>query len=66
MGLKMPWPYRTLGIGVIVALNWAIGYFGIFVPRVDITPYHLILIPVFAVLILIILFRAAKLDYLFP
>ena len=66
IGLKMPWRYRTLGIGVIVALNWAIGYFGIFVPKVEITPYHLILVPVVTVTLLIILFRAAKLDYLFP
>ena len=66
IGLKIPLLYRTLGIGVIVALNWAIGHFGIFVPQVEITPHHLILIPVVAVALLIVLFRAAKLDYLFP
>lgn len=66
IGLKMPWQYRTLGIGVIVALNWAIGHFDIFVPQVEITPYHLILVPVVSLTLLIVLFRAAKLDYLFP
>jgi hypothetical protein len=66
IGLKMPLRYRILGIGVIIALNWAIGHFGIFVPQVEITPHHLILVPVVAVALLIILFRVAKLDYLFP
>lgn len=66
IGLKMPLRYRILGIGVIVALNWAIGHLGIFVPQVGITSHYLILIPVIAVTLLIVLFRAAKLDYLFP
>ncbi|MCL6611697.1 MAG: hypothetical protein K6T66_09190 [Peptococcaceae bacterium] len=66
IGLRMPWLYRTLGIGAIVAVNWAIGYSGIFLPQVEITPYHLILFPVVAIALLIILFRAAKLDFLFP
>lgn len=66
IGLKIPWQYRALGIGVIVALTWAVGYFGIFVPQVDISPYHLILFPVLAVALLTALFRVAKLDYIFP
>lgn len=66
IGLKMPWRYRVLGIGVIVALNWAIEYFGVFVPVVSITPHLLILVPIGAIALLIVLFKAAKLDYLFP
>lgn len=66
IGLKIPWRYRTLGIGVIVVVNWVIGHFGIFLPQVEITPYHLIIFPVVAVALLIVLFRAAKLDYSFP
>lgn len=66
LGLKMPCRYRFAGIGGIFLLNWAIGYFGIFVPQVSISPYHLIFIPFVTVILLIILFRAAKLDYLFP
>lgn len=66
IGLKMPLRYRAIGIVVIVALNWAIGHFGIFVPQVNITSHHLNLVPVAAVALLIVLFKAAKLDYLFP
>jgi hypothetical protein len=62
----MPWRYRTLGIGAVVALNWAMGYFGIFVPKINVTAHHLILGPLVAVALLIGLFRAAKIDYLFP
>lgn len=65
-GLKMPWRYRLTGLGVLFALNWAIGHFGIFVPQVEISPHYLILVPVVTVALLIVLFRAAELDYLFP
>lgn len=66
LGLKMPLRYRVLGIGVIVALNWAIGYFDIFVPLVALSPHHLILVPIVAVTLLVVLFKAAKLGYLLP
>lgn len=66
LGLKIPCRYRTLGIGGIIGLNWAIGYFGIFVPKANITPHHLMIVPAIAIALLIFLFRAAKLDYLFP
>lgn len=65
-GLKMPWRYRILGIGVIVALDWAIAHFGLFVPIGPITSHHLILFPLGAMFFLMVLFRAAKLDFLFP
>lgn len=66
VGLRIPRGHRALGIGAIIALNWAMGHFGIFVPLVNITPQHLILIPVITVTLLIILFTASKLHYLFP
>lgn len=66
VGLRLPWRWRFLGIIAIVALNWSIGYFGLFLSQAAITPYHLILIPAVVVTLLTILFRAAKLDYLFP
>ena len=66
LGVKMPCRYRLLGIAGIILLNWAIGYFGIFVPKVSITSHQLILVPIITVALMIILFRAAKLDYLFP
>jgi len=50
----------------MIFVRLAIGQFGIFVPQVEITPHHLILVPVVAVALLIVIFRVAKLDYLFP
>lgn len=66
IGLKIPLRYRAIGICFIVALNWAIGYFGVFVPVVSITSHLLILGPIGAIALLTVLFKAAKLDYLFP
>lgn len=66
IGLKIPLRYRAVGIGVIIALNWAIGHFGIFVPQVAITPHHLILVPAASIALLTVIFRAAGLNYLFP
>jgi hypothetical protein len=66
-GLRLPLALRLLAPVVIIILEWALGYFGIFVPQADITPYHLALVPVISVALVIGLFRAAKLDgYLFP
>ncbi|WP_425060168.1 hypothetical protein SCACP_08350 [Sporomusa carbonis] len=66
MGLKLPFRYRTLGIGVIVGLNWVIEHFGIFVPQANISPYHIIFVPVLASVLLQILFKITRVDYLFP
>lgn len=66
IGLKIPLRYRALGIVVIIALNWAIGHFGIFMPQMAITPHHLILAPAASLALLIAIFRAARLNYLFP
>ncbi|MDF9409582.1 hypothetical protein L7E55_14675 [Pelotomaculum isophthalicicum JI] len=65
LGIKMPLRYRTLGVGMIIVLNWAIGHFGIFVPQVGITSHHLILVQIVSVAVLIFLFKAAKLNYFF-
>jgi len=65
-GLKMPRLYRTLGIGIVIAMTWAIGHYGIFVPQVAITPYHLLLLSAASLALLTVLFRMAGLDYLFP
>lgn len=66
IGLRMPFYCRILGIVIIAGMNWAIGYFGIFVSYMNITPNHLILAYLAAIPLLWLLFRAAKLDYLFP
>lgn len=67
IGLKLRLRYRLGGIALLALVNWAIGHYHIFVAH---EPYifaqQLILVPVVAVPILIILFKAAKLDYLFP
>jgi len=66
LGLKMPFRYRFIGVGIIVTLYWGLGHFGIFIPQAKITSLHLVLVPLIAVFLLTALFRAARLDYLFP
>jgi hypothetical protein len=66
IGLKMPFRYRAIGIGIIAMLNWAVGHFSVFVPHANITSHHLDLVPLVAIPLLIALFRIARLDYLFP
>jgi hypothetical protein len=67
IGLKLRLRYRLIGIVVLVMINWAIDKYHIFVPHTaDVSAYQLIFVPMIAVPIVIILFRVAKLDYLFP
>jgi hypothetical protein len=67
IGLKLRLRYRLIGIIGLVIINWTIGKYHIFVPQmVDVSAYQLVFVPMIAVPILIILFRLAKLDYLFP
>lgn len=66
IGLKISFYKRISGIVIIILLDWAIGYFGIFVPQVNITSHLLILFPIVVVPMMIALFKIAKLDYLFP
>lgn len=67
LGLKLRFRYRLAGIGVLVLLNWSIGYFDVFVPRAAwVSPLLLLLVSAVALPVVIVLFRAAKLDYLFP
>ena len=66
-GLKMSFRYRLIGIVIIVLVNWAYGYFGILVPQQPgFSSNYLDLIPLVALPLLIVLFRLAKLAYLFP
>lgn len=66
LGLRMPFLYRIAGLGIILALNWAVGHFGLFVPHSDIFSLHLSLVPLIVTPILIALLKAARLSYLFP
>ncbi len=58
--------YKVLGIFAALAVTWAIGHFGIFIPQAEITPYHLLILSAAALVATIALFRAAKLDCLIP
>jgi hypothetical protein len=67
VGLRIRLRYRCIGIALILLINWIIGQYGIFEPRMaGISAHQLILVPVAVVPIVIIIFRLAKLDYLFP
>ena len=66
IGLPLPFRYRLTGYALIAIIYWALGAFQFFVPLADISSLHLIIIPTLVVPFLLILFRAAKLDYLFP
>ncbi len=66
IGLRLCFRYRLLAIVIIAGINWLIGHLGVFVPTVAISPQCLILVPLTIIIFLVILFRAANLDYLFP
>ncbi len=67
LGLKMKFRYRLAGIAAMVFINWNIGHFDFFVPQVTgFSSQALILVSVVAVPVVIMLFWAAKLDYLLP
>lgn len=66
IGLPMSFRYRLAGFVLIAMIYWALDVFQFVVPLADISAFHLVLIPTLVVPILLILFRAAKLDYLFP
>jgi hypothetical protein len=67
LGLKLRLRYRFAGIAILALINWGIGQYHIFVPRVaHVSAEQLILVPIIAVPIVIMLFRMSKLDYLFP
>jgi hypothetical protein len=67
LGLKLRLRYRFAGIAILALINWSIGQYHIFVPRVaDVSAEQLILVPIIAVPIVVMLFGIAKLNYLFP
>jgi len=67
IGLKMPFRWRIAAGGAIILINWALGYSGIFVPQTaGITSQHLNLLTLSTLPLLAGIFKAARLDYLFP
>jgi hypothetical protein len=66
IGLRLRFRYRLFGIGLLASVNWAIGYYNIFVSPVAMSSQYLTLVPIIGILFVIILFHTAKLDYLFP
>ncbi len=67
IGLKLRLCYRLLGVAILILINWDIGQYDIFVPLLaGISSQQLILVPIVTVPIVMILFRVARLDYLFP
>lgn len=66
LGLKLRLRQRVAGMAVIIVLNAIIADLGIFVPQTDITSQHLLFVPLAASLLVIWLFKAARLDYLLP
>ena len=66
IGLAMSFRYRLVGVGIILAIYWAIGYFGVFIPFANISSFHLALIPFAVIPWLTILYNSARLSYLFP
>lgn len=66
IGLELRFRYRLAGLALLAAINWAIGYYDIFVPLAGLPSHYLIVIPAITVSILFVLFRAAGLEWLFP
>lgn len=65
IGLRLRFRYRLLGIALLALVNWAIGYFNIFVSPIEMSSQYLTLVPIIGVLFVIVLFHIAKVDYLF-
>jgi hypothetical protein len=66
IGFRLRFRYRFFGILFLASVNWALGYSDIFVSPIKMTSQYLTLVPVMGVLFVIALFRAARLDYIFP
>ncbi len=67
IGLKLQFRYRLAGIAILVLFNWFLGEYHIFVPSGEnITAVYLILVSALAIPLTILLFKLAKLKYLFP
>lgn len=66
IGIRMRFRYRLLNLCSIVLINWLLDYAGMFVSNGDFTVQHLLAVPLVATIALIILFKKAQLNYLFP
>jgi hypothetical protein len=67
IGLKLRLRYRLIGIVILVFINWSLEQYHIFVPTMmNVTGVQLILVSIIVVPIIMLLFKLAKLDYLFP
>lgn len=67
IGLKIRLRYRLALVATLAAMNWSVGYYRVFVPcAANISPQLLLVVSAVAVPIVIILFKVAKLEYLFP
>ncbi|MDR3588220.1 MAG: hypothetical protein P4N41_01000 [Negativicutes bacterium] len=67
VGLKLRFRYRLAGVAALVFINWNIGHFAVFVPLVaELSAQVLLPVSLIALSVVVMLFRAAKLDYLFP
>lgn len=65
-GLKLKFRYRLAGFALIALMNWGVGYYEVFVPQIITSSHYLNVIPPLIIAVMTLLFRAAKLDYLFP
>lgn len=66
IGLRLRFLYRLIGIIFLASVNWALGYYNIFVSPLEMSSQYLTLVPIIGALFVIALFYAAKIDYLFP
>lgn len=65
-GLTLKFRYRLAVFGLLMLMNWALGHYQVFVPEIITSSSYLNAIPIVVVAFMVVLFWAAKLDYLFP
>jgi len=65
-GLRLRFRYRLLGIILLPSVNWALGYYNIFVSPIGMSSQYLTLVSIIGMLFVIALVHVAKLNYLFP
>lgn len=66
IGTRMRFRYRLINLCLIVVVNWLLEYAGIFLSKGDFVVQHLLIVPLVATIIVSILFKKARLNYLFP